>query len=160
MITKTSAAILALAMSAAAISASGARADTGINIGTLSCTVDGGLGLILGSSKEMECEFAPTGDGEVQTYLGTIDKLGVDIGITGESYMKWLVFAPGKLNAGALEGSYSGVSAQASVGLGLGANVLVGGSDTSIALQPFSVEGNTGLNVAAGLTRIDLELTN
>ena len=134
-----------------------AMANSGVNIGTLNCKVDGGIGLILGSSKEMNCQFNAVGDTDSQNYTGTIDKLGIDIGVTGKSYISWLVFAPGSVKPGALQGSYSGVSAQASVGLGLGANVLVGGFEESIALQPLSVEGETGLNVAVGLSRITLE---
>ena len=157
MFNKTNAAVLALALAIPGLAATGAEADSGVNVGTLSCTVEGGVGLILGSSKEMDCTFEPAGSGDSQNYIGTINKLGIDIGITGASYIKWLVFAPGNVKAGAIEGTYRGVSAQASVGLGLGANVLVGGSDKSIALQPLSVEGQTGLNVAAGLTGIELE---
>ena len=157
MLNKTNAAILAFALAIPGLAATGAEADSGVNVGTLSCTVEGGVGLILGSSKDMDCKFVPAVSGDSQSYIGNISKLGVDIGITGDSYIKWLVFAPGNLKAGALEGTYRGVSAQASVGLGLGANVLVGGSDKSIALQPLSVEGQTGLNIAAGLTGIDLE---
>ena len=139
------------------LGANSAMANSGVNIGTLNCKVDGGIGLILGSSKEMNCQFNAVGDTDSQNYTGTIDKLGIDIGITGKSYISWLVFAPGSVKPGALQGSYSGVSAQASVGLGLGANVLVGGFEESIALQPLSVEGETGLNVAVGLSRITLE---
>ena len=97
------------------------------------------------------------GGGRAEHYVGSIGKLGIDIGVTSNSYISWLVFAPGSVKPGALQGSYSGVSAQASVGLGLGANVLLGGLEKSIALQPLSVEGQTGLNVAVGLSRITLE---
>jgi hypothetical protein len=134
-----------------------AEAKSGVNIGSLSCTVEGGIGLILGSSKDMKCRFDPAGEGKTQRYEGSVGKLGIDIGVTGESYIKWLVFAPGNVKRGALEGKYTGISAQASVILGVGANALIGGSDKSIALQPLSIEGQTGLNVAAGLTQIKLE---
>jgi hypothetical protein len=146
-----------LSAAALCLAATPVLAKSGVNIGALSCTVDGGMGLILGSSKEMDCRFEPAGGSDSQDYRGTIAKLGIDIGVTGEAYMSWLVFAPGSIKPGALRGSYSGVSAQASVGLGLGANVLVGGLDKSIALQPLSIEGQTGLNLAAGLSRITLE---
>jgi hypothetical protein len=157
MFSRAHASFLALVLALPVLTAGTAMAKSGVNIGTLSCTVDGGVGLILGSSKKMTCKFDPSGKGHKQNYSGTIGKLGVDIGITGKSYIAWLVFAPGNVKAGALAGSYGGVSAQASVGLGLGANVLVGGSNKSIALQPVSVEGQTGLNVAAGLTSITLK---
>ena len=48
--------------------------------------------------------------------------------------------------------------ASATVGVGLGANVLVGGSGNSIALQPVSIEGTTGLNVAGRHRRNDPDL--
>jgi len=133
-----------------------ANAASGVKIGSLNCTVAGGVGLILGSSKGMNCIFHPVG-GEPEDYTGSVTKLGIDIGITGTTYIAWAVFAPGRVNRGALEGSYSGASAEASIGLGLGANVLLGGSRRSIALQPISVQGQTGLNIAAGIARMDLE---
>jgi uncharacterized protein DUF992 len=133
-----------------------ASAASGVKIGSLNCSVAGGVGLILGSSKGMNCIFHPV-SGQPEDYTGSVTKLGIDIGVTGTTYIAWAVFAPGKLNRGALEGSYSGASAEASVGLGLGANVLIGGSRKSIALQPLSVQGQTGLNIAAGIARMDLD---
>src|SRR5262245_22471561 len=133
-----------------------ASAASGVKIGSLNCSVAGGVGLILGSSKGMNCIFHPV-SGAPEDYTGSVTKLGIDIGVTGTTYIAWAVFAPGKINRGALEGSYSGASAEASVGLGLGANVLIGGSRKSIALQPISVQGQTGLNIAAGIARMDLE---
>lgn len=135
---------------------SDSRAESGVKIGSLNCTVAGGVGLILGSSKGMNCIFHPV-DRETEDYTGSVTKLGIDIGVTGETYIAWAVFAPGSLEPGSLAGSYSGASAEASVGLGLGANVLLGGSRKSIALQPLSVQGQTGLNIAAGIARMDLE---
>jgi hypothetical protein len=131
-------------------------AASGVKIGSLNCSVAGGVGLILGSSKGMNCIFHPV-SGQPEDYTGSVTKLGIDIGVTGTTYIAWAVFAPGKLNRGALEGSYSGASAEASIGLGLGANVLIGGSRKSIALQPLSVQGQTGLNIAAGIARMDLD---
>jgi hypothetical protein len=131
-------------------------AASGVKIGSLNCTVAGGVGLILGSAKGMNCIFHPV-SGEPEDYTGSITKLGIDIGVTGETYIAWAVFAPGRLEPGSLEGSYSGVSAEASVGLGLGANALIGGSRDSVALQPISVQGQTGLNIAAGIARMDLD---
>lgn len=131
-------------------------AASGVKIGSLNCTVAGGVGLILGSSKGMNCIFHPV-SGHAEDYTGSVTKLGIDIGVTGETYIAWAVFAPGRLEPGSLEGSYSGVSAEASIGLGLGANALIGGSRDSIALQPISVQGQTGLNIAAGIARMDLE---
>jgi Protein of unknown function (DUF992) len=133
-----------------------AMAKSGVNVGVLKCTVDGGIGLILGSSKHMKCSFAPAGGGPEQPYSGKVVKIGLDIGVTEKSYITWLVFAPGKLKPGALAGSYVGATADAAIGVGLGANVLVGGFEKSVALQPLSVEGEVGLNVAVGFGEIEL----
>lgn len=137
------------------LAASPALAKDGVKIGVLECDVSGGIGLIIGSSKAVACTFENS-EGQVEHYEGKIGKLGIDIGVTGETAMAWLVFAPGKVNKGALAGSYGGASAEATIIVGLGANVLVGGSDKSIALQPLSVQGQTGLNIAVGLASLSL----
>ncbi|ASW08898.1 DUF992 domain-containing protein [Rhizobium sp. 11515TR] len=126
-------------------------------LGTLSCEVAGGVGMILGSSKKVSCTFKQR-SGKVERYAGTIGKLGIDVGITGKSYLSWIVVntAPTRIRDGALAGTYVGASAGASVGLGLGANVLIGGNAKNFALQPLSAEAGTGLNVAAGVSRLQL----
>ena len=128
----------------------------GVQIGTLTCHVEPGFGLVLGSSKEVNCHYRAA-QGFQETYVGSITKIGVDIGYTRGGTMVWAVFAPSSDAApGALEGRYGGLTAGATVGIGLGANVLLGGFDRSIALQPLSVEGNTGLNLAAGIGAMNL----
>lgn len=126
-------------------------------LGTLSCEVAGGVGMIIGSSKKVSCTFKQR-SGKVERYTGTIGKLGIDVGITGKSYLSWIVVntAPTRVGDGALAGTYVGASAGASVGLGLGANALVGGNSKNFALQPLSAEAGTGLNVAAGVSRLQL----
>jgi len=89
--------------------------------------------------------------------MGRVGKLGVDIGVTGQTVLAWVVFAPGQLNKGSLRGSYTGLSAEATVGVGLGANVLVGGFKGGINLQPVSLQAQTGLNVAAGIGSLTLQ---
>jgi hypothetical protein len=133
-----------------------AGAAAGVNVGSLNCNVAGGVGFIFGSSKDISCVFTKP-DGTAERYHGDIDKYGVDIGFTGEGYMVWAVFAPGQVQKGALAGTYAGVSADVAAGIGLGANVLVGGSNKQITLQPVSIEGMTGLNVAAGFGQITLK---
>ena len=130
---------------------------SGTKIGTLSCDVSSGWGLILGSSKKISCDFrTPAGNSE--RYEGSITKVGADIGYTSSGKIIWSVIAPASnLAPGALAGNYGGVTASATVGVGLGANVLVGGSNKSIALQPLSVEGSKGLNVAAGIGGVNLK---
>ncbi|NLR98432.1 DUF992 domain-containing protein [Rhizobium sp. P38BS-XIX] len=126
-------------------------------LGTLSCEVAGGVGMIIGSSKKVSCTFKQR-SGKVERYTGTIGKLGIDVGITGKSYLSWIVVntAPTRVGDGALAGTYVGASVGASVGLGLGANALVGGNSKNFALQPLSAEAGTGLNVAAGVSRLQL----
>jgi hypothetical protein len=132
-----------------------AAGRSGANVGSLSCSVAGGVGFIFGSSKDMNCLFTRT-DGIAERYTGTIKKYGVDIGFTKEAQMIWLVFAPGSIAAGALGGNYAGATASATVGVGVGANVLLGGGSGQVTLQPVSVEGNVGLNVAAGVGAVEL----
>ncbi|MGE4076957.1 MAG: DUF992 domain-containing protein [Reyranella sp.] len=132
-----------------------AISQSGANVGSLSCTVAGGVGFVFGSSKELSCIFTRT-DGKAERYTGAIKKFGIDIGFTKEAHMVWLVFAPGNIAPGALAGSYGGATASGTVGVGVGANVLLGGSNKQITLQPVSVEGNVGLNVAAGIGAVDL----
>jgi len=132
-----------------------AAGRSGTNVGSLSCNVAGGVGFIFGSSKDMNCLFTRT-DGIAEKYSGTIKKFGVDVGFTKEAHMIWLVFAPGSIAPGALGGSYAGATASATVGVGAGANVLLGGGSGQVTLQPVSVEGNVGLNVAAGIGAVDL----
>jgi len=135
--------------------------DTRVEVGQLNCTVEGGLGMLIGSSKDMQCKFNRAGGLPTEYYVGTIDKLGVDIGWTNESYIAWTVLAPTTdVYSGALEGTYGGATAEATVGGGVGANVLVGGVDRSFALQPVSVQAQTGLNVAGGLARLTLRHVN
>jgi hypothetical protein len=148
--------IIAATLLALPLLAAPAAAREGVKAGTLTCDVSAGIGVIIGSSKEVQCTFEGNG-GRVEHYVGRLGKLGVDIGATGEASMAWIVFAPGKINKGALEGTYGGAGAEATVIAGLGANVMVGGFEKSINLQPLSVKGQTGLNVAAGLTSLTLE---
>ena len=133
-----------------------AEAGTGVKIGLLSCYIAGGIGYIIGSSKAVDCVFQPSGGGKVERYRGSIGKLGIDIGVTSQSVVAWAVFAPGKTKAGALQGNYGGVSAEVTVVAGLGANVLVGGFQKSITLQPVSVQAQTGLDIAAGIAGLRL----
>ena len=127
-------------------------------LGTLSCTVEGGIGLLIGSSKKLQCVFTGSDD-TAESYSGSINKLGLDVGITGKSFIKWVVFTPGGSEIGqyALAGTYVGVSTGVSLGIGLGANALIGGQEKNIGLQPLSVEGQTGLNVALAVSALNLE---
>lgn len=136
--------------------AGAAQADENTQLGTLDCDVSGGVGLILGSKKEMSCVFTKK-DGTVENYTGRVTKVGLDIGKTEEAHLKWKVLAPsGKADAGALAGKYDGVGAEATVAGGVGANALFSVGN-NLTLQPFSVQTQKGVNVAAGLQQIRLD---
>jgi hypothetical protein len=138
------------------VSSQPARAQGGVQVATLSCHVSGGWGFVFGSSKALRCTFARAG-GRSEHYAGSINKFGVDIGYTQGGVLIWGVFAPSaNLAPGGLSGNYVGATGSATVGVGAGADVLVGGSNRTISLQPLSIEGNTGLNVAAGIGSIGL----
>lgn len=139
-----------------AVLASPAFAKSGVKVGVLTCHVEGGVGYIIGSSKAADCVYKSV-NGNVENYTGRIGKLGVDIGFTADTVIGWAVFAPGKVKDGALAGSYNGVTAEATVVAGLGANVLIGGFRKTINLQPVSIQAQTGLNVAAGIGSLHLE---
>jgi len=149
------AALLAASVGLAAAFAAPAGAQ-GVAVGTLTCNVASGWGFVFGSSRGLKCNYEPK-PGVVEHYVGHINKYGVDIGYSQAGVIVWVVVAPTTdLAAGAIAGNYGGVTAGATVGAGLGANVLVGGSNKSIALQPLSFEGDQGLNVAAGIASINL----
>ena len=136
--------------------ATGAQAG-GVKIGVLTCHESSGWGFILGSTKHLRCNFSH-GDGYAEHYMGTVSKIGVDIGYTSSAVIIWDVVAPNTgVERGALAGTYAGAQASVALGGGVGANVLVGGLHRSIALQPVSIEGETGLNVAGGIGEVSLK---
>jgi hypothetical protein len=126
-------------------------------IGTLQCNLAPAVGLIVTERQRLSCTYAPDGPWPPETYVGHFTTVGLDIGVNRGGRMVWAVLAPvSRHYRGALAGSYVGVSADAAVGVGLGANALVGGSHRSIALQPLSVEANTGVDLTAGVSRLRL----
>jgi hypothetical protein len=147
---------LAVIAAAPALVAGTATAQDRVQAGQLTCDISGGIGLIFGSQRTLNCTFAPSVPGPPEFYAGTLTKLGVDIGVTTGGAMVWLVYAPTSRPAGALSGSYGGATAEATVVAGVGANVLIGGSNRTVELQPVSLQGQAGLNVAAGVAGIDL----
>ena len=153
---KLAVAVSALGFAAGALALGMPAQAQSVKAGVLTCNVSSGFGFIFGSSKSVNCNFAPPG-GPPQHYVGSIDKFGVDIGYTAGGVLVWTVLAPTTSPApGALAGAYGGATASATAGVGVGANVLVGGSGSTISLQPLSIEGNTGLNVAAGVAALTL----
>jgi len=149
---------LAVALAAGAPSA---RAQGGapatVRSGYLTCHVSAGWGFIFGSSRSLNCAYALQ-PGYTEYYTGSITKFGADIGYLSSGVIMWAVLAPTtNLGQGALAGHYGGATASAAVGVGAGANVLVGGFNSSISLQPVSIEGQNGLNVAAGVAEMTLK---
>jgi len=127
-----------------------------VKAGIMTCNVAGGFGFIFGSSRAVNCTFAP-GSAAPQHYVGAINKFGVDIGYVEGAVMAWAVLAPTNNPApGLLAGTYVGATGSASVGVGVGANVLFGGFGNSISLQPLSIEGSKGFNVAGGIAEMTL----
>ncbi|HLZ82716.1 MAG TPA: DUF992 domain-containing protein [Caulobacteraceae bacterium] len=136
-----------------------AQADdrpAGVRVGTLTCHEAGGWGFIFGSSHHVRCTFS-SNDKRVDLYEGSISKFGADVGYQQSAVIVWGVIAPtDHVGRGDLAGHYGGATANAAVGVGAGANALVGGFHKSVALQPVSIEGETGLNVAAGIAELTL----
>lgn len=147
----------ASALLATAVAPAGAQAGPNyVQVGVLDCDVSAGIGLIVTSKKEVTCLFKPVNNAPQEVYIGSITKYGLDLGATGRGQMLWSVYAPTDRPFGALAGNYVGATAEATVAVGLGANVLVGGSNRTIALQPISVQGQVGLNIAAGVAELRL----
>ena len=139
-----------------ALAGSAQAAPSGVKVGTLTCNVASGWGFIFGSSKDLHCNFRPNGH-KGEHYVGSISKFGVDIGYTDGGVLVWGVFAPSSdVRAGALQGDYAGATASATVGVGLGANVLWGGSDRTVALQPVSGQSQIGFGVAGGISAMEM----
>jgi hypothetical protein len=147
---------VALALGVALAGSASAQAPQRAKAGTLTCDISAGIGMIIGSQKQVQCLFTPADPGPREVYVGSIRKFGLDLGATAGGEMVWSVYAPTTGRIAALAGNYVGAAAEATVGAGLGANVLVGGSDRTIALQPVAVQGQSGLNVAAGVTELEL----
>ncbi|QOZ28656.1 hypothetical protein CI1B_83670 [Bradyrhizobium ivorense] len=147
----------AIATLAAAVSGANAQQPLPrVQVGVLECRGGASIGFIVGSVTNLGCVLRADGLPE-DRYIATIRKVGIDLGITQESALAWGVYAPvSRLGPGALSGNYAGAQGSATLGVGVGGNVLVGGSDNTIALQPLSVQGQVGVNIAAGLESLEL----
>jgi hypothetical protein len=146
-----------LPVAAVLLAAASAQAQSSrVRVGGLTCNVAPGVGLIIGSNKSMSCTYQSV-DGWSERYSGNIIIIGADIGVTDSKTIGWAVWAPvNQAGRGALAGGYGGATAEVTIAAGLGANVLVGGFQNSFMLQPVSVSGQTGANVAAGISGIQL----
>src|SRR5271167_3162166 len=147
----------ARAQAPAAAPASDGGGGAAVRAGYLTCHVAAGWGFIFGSSRKLQCAYALQ-PGYTEYYTGSITKLGADIGYLQSGVIMWAVLSPTtNLGQGSLAGHYGGATASATVGVGAGANVLIGGLNASIALQPVSIEGQNGLNFAAGVVQLTLK---
>jgi hypothetical protein len=146
---------LIVLLAAASFSPQSAQAQR-IRTGVLNCDVSAGIGLIIGSQRSVNCLFTPDQPGPQEGYFGTISKLGLDIGVTGGGVMVWGVYADTTRGYGFLAGDYAGASGEVTIAAGLGANVLVGGSSRTVALQPVSIGSQVGLNLAVGVANLSL----
>ena len=141
-----------------ALSPLDASAQASTQVGTLSCDVSRGIGMFVVEKQTLSCVFKHLKSGMSDNYVGTIDQYGVELGETKDGHLVWgVIAATGDVSAGALAGKYAGVGANASIGTGAGANILVGGSGSAFSLQPISVEGQVGINIAGGVTTVTLK---
>lgn len=146
-----------IAVCAALTAPAAAQQAGGTKVGVLTCKTSASLGLIVGSRQNVSCSFSPDNGGPPENYVGHIGRLGLDLGVRGGGVMVWGVVMPTNgYHHGALAGHYVGVNADASLGLGAGAKVLVGGSHRSVSLQPLTVSGQVGLNLALGVAGLTL----
>lgn len=146
----------AVAAAAALFVFTGSAEAQRVRVGVLDCFSPGSVGFIVGSVTNFNCTFRPTGGGPGERYAGRINRLGLDIGFTSSIRMVWAVFAATNYRRGALAGTYLGATAGAAIGVGLGANALVGGFNRSFALQPLSFQGDRGVNLQLTVTGLEL----
>jgi hypothetical protein len=148
---------IAIASLVASVASANALPPPQYRAGILQCEGGQNVGFVVGSVTSLECMFQSEGR-RPEPYVATVRRFGVDLGFTDQTKFSWAVNAPtNRVGRGDLAGNYGGVGANASVGVGGGGNFLVGGPQNSYALQPISVQGQTGLNVAAGVADIELQ---
>ena len=155
MLNNLAAACAALALALAVVPAMAQQAGRP-RVGTLTCSISPGVGLIVAGQRQLSCIYASARGRAREAYEGTVSTLGLDIGATSGGQLAWAVFAPTTLRRAALAGTYTGATAGGTVGAGAGANVLVGGSDRTVMMQPVSVQAQTGVNIAAGVSTMEL----
>jgi Protein of unknown function (DUF992) len=144
--------VASLALSAGSAQAQPQR----LQVGQLTCSLSASVGLVVGSQRNVSCIFRGGPGEREEAYTGTMTRVGLDLGFTTGGVISWTVFADTNRYAGMLAGTYGGPTAEVSIAAGLGANVLVGGSRRTVALQPLSIQGQIGLDIAAGVSALDL----
>jgi hypothetical protein len=154
---KSFSALAAFALIVVLAAPAGAQAPKWTQVGMLTCKVNPSIGFIIAGHQTMECNFAQNAPNPPQLYEGALNMVGLNVGISAGGVLGWAVFAPTSgAPAGALAGEYVGASGEIGLGLGVGANVLIGGSGRSFALQPVSLEGSIAINVALGVSALKL----
>lgn len=148
---------LATAVAIFVLQAANSGYAASVKIGQLDCDLSQGLGVIIGSQQEIKCVFKPSAPGPSSEFVGKVTEFGLDIGTIKKSRLVWLVYAGSGFGQAEIAGTYRGVAADASMDVGLGANVLVGGEGGSISLQPVSVETEEGFNIAVGVAQLRLD---
>jgi hypothetical protein len=149
--------VAALTLVALASPARTKAQPTWTQVGVLTCRVNPSIGFVIAGHQSMECNYQPAGPFPPQPYQGALNMVGLDVGVTAGGVLSWTVFAPTTgMPAGALTGEYVGASGDVGLGLGAGANVLLGGSGRTIALQPLSIQGSVAVNVALGVSMLKL----
>ena len=159
---KRAAASTALAVFAMGFTTGASQAQSLLQTGALVCKGEGGWGAIITSKKTFDCTFSTPSGSIKGSYKGTIRKYGIDIGVTGDTALTWVVFGPvdkagENYQSGSLAGQYAGIGGEVSLGVGVGANAMLGGSDDAFVLQPISIQVQTGLSIAAGVQTLTLE---
>jgi Protein of unknown function (DUF992) len=139
-----------------AVAPAAAQDASRTRVGTLTCNISPGVGMVVGGQRQLNCIYASARGRAREAYQGTVSTLGLDVGATTGGQMAWAVFAPATLPRGALAGTHTGATAGGTVGAGASANVLVGGPDRRIIMQPAAMQGQTGVNVAAGVSTLEL----
>ena len=135
-----------------------AQQNQGVSVGALRCDVAGSISFIFGSTRDISCEYEKPGNQGIEHYTGEIRQYGIDIGYLKSGVIVWGVVAPtNDVGKGALAGDYGGINGTLAAGYGVGANALIGGYKNSIALQPLSVEGVKGINIAAAVVGLTLK---
>jgi hypothetical protein len=143
---------------ALAVPAAAQAPQSWAQVGGLSCKVNPNIGFIIAGHQPMECLFTSSIPSDPpQAYDGAINTVGLNVGISAGGVLGWAVFAPTSgVPAGALAGDYVGVSGDIGLGVGVGANVLLGGSGRTVALQPLSLQGSVAVNVVLGMSSLSL----
>jgi hypothetical protein len=150
--------LVTLALIAMFVTPAGAQAPGAwTQVGLLNCNVDPSIGFIIAGHQSMRCQFTQNAPNPSQAYEGALNMVGLNIGVTAGKLLGWAVFAPTTgIPSGALAGEYVGASGDVGVGLGVGANVLLGGSGRTVALQPVSLQGSVAVNVTLGVSALSL----